>query len=647
MSAREERRYEKLKKSANVETAFGKLSRWRDWILVGVAVLVIAAIALGMGIGLRRYQNSSNGLGSPTGGSTWNDDWRLNTGTEYRVSKNWNSSAPLTTRVYNFTVSEVSGWPDGYNRSLTVVNGKFPGPLIEANMGDRLVVNVVNQGLNPTTIHFHGLYQNSTNFMDGVTAITQCAIPPGGSFTYNFTLENQYGTYWYHSHYGTQYMDGVVGPLVIHSQEEDDLIGHMYDYDQVVLISDWYHNVAETYLPEYLAPGNENVEPVPDNGLINGGAHFDCSKTSDAVCFQNDSSRTVFNLERDSIYRFRVINTGAFAEIDFSIDDHEMTLIEGDGTLIAPTMLHKIRVAVAQRYSILIKTNVLTTDAPSEIFWMRAELNQFCFAETNPVLNPGVTAAVVYTNVTDSRAASVMHSKSATINTVSNSWDDVSANVRCRDLNNTSIEPMIAMSAPNATAFYRLDSSFQIKARALDLAYINGTTWRPASQALLYQAYSMFSDANSSAIAENNSTQLLNTVGVLNQGVYDGDRHQYIIRPPDYAVVDVLINNLDDGSHPFHLHGYKFWVMGAGTGNFQFNQYQHLNATNPMRRDTVQVQGYGWTIIRFVADNPGLWAFHCHITWHLEAGLLMQFQVLPSKIAQLEPPNTWAQLCTV
>jgi FtsP/CotA-like multicopper oxidase with cupredoxin domain len=154
-------------------------------------------------------------------------------------------------------------------RPLLVFNGQFPGPVIEANRGDRLLINVTNTLQNATTVHWHGLYQNGTNWMDGTAGVTQCPIPPGESFLYNFTLENQYGTYWYHSHTSTQYTDGLVGPLIIHAPEEAS-VRQAYDFDQVVLLSDWYHDLSAALLPGYLASGNENLEPVPDNGLIQG-----------------------------------------------------------------------------------------------------------------------------------------------------------------------------------------------------------------------------------------------------------------------------------------------------------------------------------------------------------------------------------------
>lgn len=166
---------------------------------------------------------------------------------------------------------EAEAFLEGVLRNVLVVNGQYPGPLIRVNRGDRLLINVTNEMSNGTTLHWHGLYQNGTNWMDGTAGITQCPIPPGRSFLYNFTVENQYGTYWYHAHVDTQRMDGLFGALVIHAPEEtQDQQRYGYTQDQIIVIQDYYHMLSATYLPAYFAPGNENAEPVPDNGLIQG-----------------------------------------------------------------------------------------------------------------------------------------------------------------------------------------------------------------------------------------------------------------------------------------------------------------------------------------------------------------------------------------
>jgi len=105
-----------------------------------------------------------------------------------------------------------------------------------------------------------------TGYMDGTYGITQCAIQPNTSFTYNFTLQ-QSGTYWWHSHYSVEYQDGLFGPLIIHGRNEPD---YNVDGDIILMVDDWYHAFGTDLLPGFFAPGNEGVEPVPDNGLING-----------------------------------------------------------------------------------------------------------------------------------------------------------------------------------------------------------------------------------------------------------------------------------------------------------------------------------------------------------------------------------------
>ena len=89
--------------------------------------------------------------------------------------------------------------------------------------------------------------------------------------------------------------------------------------------------------------------------------------------------------------------------------------------------------------------------------------------------------------------------------------------------------------------------------------------------------------------------------------------------------VDLIVNNLDDGDHPLHLHGHVFWIVGGGAGRYihpgsEFSTgdpMYELKSDNPMRRDTVVLPAYSFVVLRFITDNPGLWAFHCHIAWYV------------------------------
>jgi len=108
------------------------------------------------------------------------------------------SLSKTETVTFNWNVTWVTANPDGmFNRRTMGINGQWPVPAVNITKGDRVVVNLYNGlGDQSTSLHFHGMFQNGTTEMDGPVGVSQCGIPPGSSFTYNFTVE-QPGTYWY------------------------------------------------------------------------------------------------------------------------------------------------------------------------------------------------------------------------------------------------------------------------------------------------------------------------------------------------------------------------------------------------------------------------------------------------------------------
>jgi FtsP/CotA-like multicopper oxidase with cupredoxin domain len=95
------------------------------------------------------------------------------------------------TVTYNFDVGFVTAAPDGFSRQVIGINGQWPCPVIEANVGDTVVVHVTNSlGDETTGLHFHGIDQKGSQVMDGPSGVTQCPIPPGSSFTYSFVVCN-------------------------------------------------------------------------------------------------------------------------------------------------------------------------------------------------------------------------------------------------------------------------------------------------------------------------------------------------------------------------------------------------------------------------------------------------------------------------
>lgn len=160
--------------------------RRRNWLRIGLfslAGLTIAAVlaSLFQNMYLQRTdKNISQTFRRPS--------------SDYIIPAKWDYNATPTVREYEWVITDITANPDGVFRPMMVINGQFPGPMIVCNEGDTIVVNVVNQAKNATSIHWHGLFQNGTNWNDGTVGITQCPIASGESFRYEFTVKDQAGS---------------------------------------------------------------------------------------------------------------------------------------------------------------------------------------------------------------------------------------------------------------------------------------------------------------------------------------------------------------------------------------------------------------------------------------------------------------------
>ncbi|CCX14263.1 multicopper oxidase-domain-containing protein [Pyronema domesticum] len=548
------------------------------------------------------------------------DPWRRDTG-EYILDPAWDVDAPPRERFYNWTLTEIEGNPDGVWRTLLAINGQFPGPMVEVNEDDTIVIDVHNRMSNSTSIHWHGFHQNGTNWMDGTVGVTNCPIPPGHSFQYKFKAEGLRGTYWYHAHYTTQRVDGLFGPLVIHSPKE--VVHAEYHTDRVVMVQDYYHDLSTSLLPTYLAPDNENAEPVPNGALINGRGSIDCSKVPSSYrCTKPKDGLEVLNLPLDQSHRVRFINVGAFAEFDIELDQHAVSLVEIDGSTVKAHSFNRFRINVAQRYSVIMTAQ--QTDAASSSFWLRARMGEHCFVEIPENLEPEVRAIVQFIRPPAPAWPRTPQTQG---------WSEARELI-CRDMNLTEVRPMRTGGPEKADILIPLRSNFEIGAYKLSRGVFNATSWKPASTPTLLSAIEGVKSQNASFLTDD----------IVLSKAYDL-KHQLVVNIPHRKVVDLLISNFDDGNHPFHLHGHKFWVLAQGHGYYEMANYKNVAVKESIYRDTVSIEAFGWVLIRFRADNPGMWAFHCHLAWHSEAGMLMQFLVASDKVGAWTVPEEVKQMC--
>lgn len=292
---------------------------------------------------------------------------------------------PITgvTRYYNLTITRGVLSPDGVDRDVILINGQFPGPNIEANWGDMLSITVNNEIYNPdegTAMHWHGMLQRDTPWMDGVPAMGQCPIAPGHSFTYVFQAE-LYGTSWYHAHYSAQYAGGVAGPMTIYGPSQLD-----YDCDVgPVMLTDWYHIPYFSIVADAVGTDLSLIPPTSDSVLINGRNNFTCSdpsydngtyyvasninSTLDTYICREGAQLSQFRFQAGKTHRLRLVNHGADGVQKFQVDGLEMTVIAIDYVPVVPYTTDVATLGVAQRMDVLVT-------APSDItasYWMRTQ----------------------------------------------------------------------------------------------------------------------------------------------------------------------------------------------------------------------------------------------------------------------------------
>ncbi|KAL9130217.1 MAG: hypothetical protein Q9217_001562 [Psora testacea] len=468
--------------------------------------------------------------------------------------------ARTATVTYDFNITWVTANPDGvFPRPVIGINRRWPIPRITANVGDRVVVNVLNQlGNQSTGLHFHGLFMNGSTHMDGPVGVTQCGIAPGETFQYDFKID-QPGTYWYHSHDAGQYPDGLRGALIIN--DPNTPYKGQYDEEIVLTLSDWYHDQIATLMKRFISVTNPTgAEPVPEAALM------------------NDTQNLTTPVEPGKTYLFRIINMGAFAGQYLWFEGHTMRIVEVDGVYTEAAETDMIYLTAAQRYSVLIATK---NDTLSNFAYV-ASMDQDLFDKVPDNLNPNVTGWLIYDNTAEKPLPALLD--------MFEPFDDFT-------LVPTDGEELM----DKVDYSFNLDVKMDNLGDGANYAFFNDITYTRPKVPTLYTALS------TGIIANNAST-------------YGANTNSFVLKKND--IVEIILNNNDPGKHPFHLHGHTFQAVVRSPESAGPYINNETFPKTPMKRDTIMVNPNGNIVLRFRADNPGIWLFHCHIEWHVASGLV-------------------------
>lgn len=351
--------------------------------------------------------------------------------------------------------------------------------------------------------------------------------------------------------------------MIVH--DKNAFFTDSYKEEIIITLSDWYHDMMDKLKGSFMSVFNPTgAEPVPNSFLL------------------NDQMNTSFSVEPNTTYLIRLINHGAFVSQYFYIEDHTFQIVEVDGVYTEPTEASMIYISVAQRYSILLTTKnstdknyAIVTVADSSLLDVISpdlQLNNTNWLEYNSSA-PHEQATI---NVTDS--------------TQLDPYDDFSLVPHDRmpllpDPDHEIDVTVIMQNLDNGDGYAFLDN----------ISYT-----APKVPAL----YTVLSSGDLAT----------------NEAIYGDFTHSIVLQHNE--VVQIVLNNADTGAHPFHLHGHNFQVIvrdpPLGLHFFDYADgdpvpYDPSNHSAfpsiPIRRDVMVLPPQGHYVIRFVADNPGVWLF--------------------------------------
>ncbi|KAJ4715669.1 L-ascorbate oxidase family protein [Melia azedarach] len=533
------------------------------------------------------------------------------------------SSAEAVVHNLTWEISYQYKYLDCYKKLSVAINGMTPGPEISAAEGDTIIVNVINNLLmENVAIHWHGIRQIGSQWSDGTDGVTQCATMPGDTFTYQFVVDKA-GTYMYHSHYGMQREAGLYGMIKV-SPRAGESEPFTYDGEHSIVLSDWYHSSPYEQATNLTSIPYQWIGE-PQSLLINGRGKYDCANLDATVCNATNPEclRSNFTVSPGLTYRLRIASLTSLSALSFQIEGHNMTVVEADGNYVAPFATQNLYIYSGETYSVLITAN----QSSSRNYWIT----------TNVVSRkPATPVGSAILNYIPNHSGD----DPSTIPPPGPLWNDTesrkaqSASIKAEKDHiqsppSTSDKTILLLNTQNTFQGRTVWSLNNVSHSLPDTPYLIALkkNWTdvfdqaPAPESY-DQGYDIYSVAN-------------NTNAISSTSIY---------RLTFNSTVDVILQNAntmtknDSETHPWHLHGHDFWVLGYGDDKFNLStDGQKFNLVNPIMKNTVPLHPYGWTALRFRADNPGVWIFHCHIEPHFLLGMTVLFESGSEMVA--DPPQ--------
>ena len=518
--------------------------------------------------------------------------------------------------TFDLNVEKTSLPIGGQPGNTITVNGELPAPLLRWREGDEVTLNVTNHMDEPTSIHWHGILLPFN--MDGVPGVSYPGIMPGETFTYRFPVR-QAGTYWYHSHSGLQEQSGHYGPLIIDPRDADPVD---YDREYVVVLSDWtfmdphhlfsklkkmadYSNYNQRTIGDFFDDiQKDGLGPTLSDRAMWGGMRMnptDISDVTGAVYTYLMNGHTAGEnwtalFAAGERIRLRFINASAMTFFNVRIPGLPMTVVQADGLNIKPVQTDEFQIGVAETYDVVITPDAgqaytLMCENADRSGYVRGTISprQEMTAEVPPLREPPLLSmrdmGMDHGEMGDMDHSAMGHNMPMPPQAHNHATGPGVANTTNSPLDRLS-EPGIGLDGlSHRTLNYRMLESLEpIPDRR-----------RPGREVELHLTGNMERYMWS----------------------FDGVKFNHVAEPIHFEAgerVRLTLVNDTMMAHPIHLHGMFFDVV---TGAGEHSPRKHTISVKPAEKLSVDV----------TADAMGEWAFHCHLLYHMHAGMMQTVMV--------------------
>jgi CopA family copper-resistance protein len=525
----------------------------------------------------------------------------------------------------------------GRTGDAITINGTLPAPLIRLREGQSVRISVSNNLEEDTSIHWHGLLVPFQ--MDGVPGISFPGIGPEETFVYEYPVR-QSGTYWYHSHSGLQEQEGHYGPLIIDPAGHDPVD---YDREHVIVLSDWSDRNSHHLFHKLKQEGGYfNRQRLTVAGRVRGDPEHAMSTSERRMWAQMRMDPTDILDVNGATYtylinghgpeenwtalfapgervRLRIINAGAMSIFNVRIPGLPMTIVAADGQNVQPVETDEFRISAAETYDVIIEP----TEDRAFTFVAEA-IDRSGLGRATLAPRAGMTAPVPAL-----RARPLLGMRDMGMGAMDHgaSTGDVAGT------DHGSMHGMQHGPEPAATDHAKMDMRDESRVGFATGPGVDMVAPMPIDRTgdrgtgLENEPHRVLTYRDLIALSPNpdrrppTRTVEVHLTGNMERFMwsFDGTRFSENPEPLRFAFnerVRVRLINDTMMAHPIHIHGHFFELVNGHAGN------------HPLKH-TVDVLPGGLVELDLTADAPGDWAFHCHLLYHMHAGMMRTVAVRP------------------